>query len=62
MLSTQEATYNGVPVVGIPIAAEQHINMARVVKVDNAGTVLSWSDLSVEKIISALRTILTDES
>ena len=61
-MSTQEATYNGVPVVGLPIAAEQHVNMARVADVDNAGIVLSWSELSVDKIISAVRSVLKDKT
>ncbi|CAG0918708.1 unnamed protein product [Notodromas monacha] len=61
MLSTQEATYHGVPVIGLPIAADQHTNMAKVTGVDSAGVVLHWGLLTVDDIVSAVRRILQDE-
>ncbi|CAG0924292.1 unnamed protein product, partial [Notodromas monacha] len=61
MLSTQEATYHGVPVIGLPIAADQHTNMAKVTGVDSAGVVLHWGLITVDDIVSAVRRILQDE-
>ena len=61
MLGTQEATYHGVPVIGMPIAADQFVNLARVVDVDKAGVMLLWDDLSADKIADAIQTILVDE-
>lgn len=61
MLGTQEATYHGVPVIGMPIAADQFVNLARVVNVDKAGVMLSWEGLTSEKIAGAIQTILSNE-
>ncbi|CAG0917579.1 unnamed protein product [Notodromas monacha] len=57
LLSTQEAIYHGVPLVGLPVGADQHMNMEHVLAA-GTGVTLSWSSLSAEEIISALKTVM----
>ncbi|XP_068897587.1 UDP-glucosyltransferase 2-like isoform X2 [Tenebrio molitor] len=59
LLSTTEAIFSGVPMVGIPVFADQKMNMARANSVGIAN-VLSLQDLSEEKIFSAINETIND--
>ncbi|XP_035787469.1 UDP-glucuronosyltransferase 2B1-like [Anopheles albimanus] len=61
LMSTQEATYHGVPIVGLPIYVDQHLNLHRTVQV-RAGVKLDLATLSTIKIINALKTVLEDDA
>ncbi|CAG0924203.1 unnamed protein product [Notodromas monacha] len=61
LLSTQEATYHGVPVVGIPIGADQMLNMKRTEN-EGAGLTLEWSSLTTEGIYNAVLRVLSEPS
>ena len=52
-MSTQEAVYHGVPVIGLPFVSDQHHNMMKAVR-DGYGIVLSWSNIDEEQLFSAL--------
>ncbi|XP_050735244.1 UDP-glycosyltransferase UGT5-like isoform X2 [Eriocheir sinensis] len=47
LLSTQEASYHGVPVLGLPVAVDQHQNM-RMVQREGWGRFLHWEDLNYD--------------
>jgi glucuronosyltransferase len=57
LLSTQEAVYHGVPVIGIPLAGDQHMNMARTVA-EGAGLSLNLATMTIDDVVTALKTIL----
>ncbi|XP_049547259.1 UDP-glycosyltransferase UGT5-like isoform X1 [Anopheles darlingi] len=61
LMSTQEATYHGVPMVGIPIYVDQHLNLHRTVQA-GAGVKLDLATLSTVKIVDALRAVLENDS
>ncbi|CAG0896836.1 unnamed protein product [Cyprideis torosa] len=61
LLSTQEATYHGVPVVGIGIGVDQMANMQNTER-KGAGIALEWASLSTEGIVEAMNRILRDPS
>jgi glucuronosyltransferase len=56
-LSTQEAIYNGVPVVAIPIAYDQDSN-ARNAEHNGFGTIVEITDITEEKLLSGINKIL----
>jgi glucuronosyltransferase len=58
MMSTQEAVYHGVPIVGIPFFADQHINIHKAV-VRGVGENLPFTTLSVDSVLKAIRKILS---
>ena len=60
LLSTQEATYHGVPLVGIPIFADQNTNMKQAERAGYAVTIdiLEFTEESLE---SAVNEILTND-
>lgn len=45
LLSTQEATYHGVPLLGLPVFVDQHTN-TRQVQREGWGRLLPWEDLT----------------
>ncbi|XP_050735224.1 UDP-glycosyltransferase UGT5-like isoform X1 [Eriocheir sinensis] len=49
LFSSQEATYHGVPVIGLPVTLDQHHNM-RTVQREGWGRVLQWEDLTNESL------------
>ncbi|XP_052860224.1 UDP-glycosyltransferase UGT5-like, partial [Anopheles cruzii] len=57
LMSTQEATYHAVPIVGIPIYVDQHLNLHRTIQ-SGAGVKLDLATLSTASIIGALRAVL----
>ncbi|KAF5270901.1 hypothetical protein FQR65_LT17759 [Abscondita terminalis] len=59
LLSLTEALYNSVPMIGIPLYGDQSINVAESVLKGYAVT-LSFSDLSEEKLCSAITEVMTN--
>lgn len=60
LLSITETIYHGVPVIGIPLFADQHLNMA---KAENAGYAITilLKDLNEAKLSTAITEILTND-
>lgn len=61
LLSTHEAYWHGIPIIGIPVYVDQFINCARVVKA-NVGEVLSLGDLSANHVIDVVRKVVETRS
>ncbi|XP_071453943.1 UDP-glycosyltransferase UGT5-like [Hetaerina americana] len=59
LLSLQEATARGVPVVGIPFYGDQDSNMVRINDL-NAGVTLDANNLTSDNILNAIQTVLDD--
>ncbi|XP_055608294.1 UDP-glucosyltransferase 2-like [Uranotaenia lowii] len=59
MLSTYEASFHGVPIVGLPIYVDQHRNAQRTVRA-GVGVALDMKTLSADKIRQALLQVLED--
>jgi glucuronosyltransferase len=59
LLSTQEASYNGVPLVGIPMMGDQLMN---VLHSENLGYAVSlpYATVTKEAVLSAVKKILSD--
>jgi glucuronosyltransferase len=57
LLSTIEAVYAGVPMVGIPMFGDQPINIRAVVD-GKMGVSVNYNDISKENVLRALRTLL----
>jgi glucuronosyltransferase len=59
LLSTQEASYNGVPLVGIPMMGDQLMN---VLHSENLGYAvgLPYATVTKEAVLSAVEKILSD--
>jgi hypothetical protein len=60
LLSTQEAIYTGVPIVGIPIFGDQRMNVLRAVK-GGYGVMLSIKNITRSSILKAIEAGLHDE-
>jgi UDP:flavonoid glycosyltransferase YjiC (YdhE family) len=52
-LSSQEAMYNGVPVVGIPVFGDQRMNVFRAEK-EGYGVFLSIKNITKETVLAAI--------
>ncbi|EFN87669.1 UDP-glucuronosyltransferase 2B13 [Harpegnathos saltator] len=59
-MGTQEAISYGVPMIGIPLFGDQRVNIQSYVKKKVAISLNSISDVTEEKLTSALNTILKD--
>jgi glucuronosyltransferase len=59
-LSTIEAAYRGVPVVGVPITIDQNPNLELLVS-KNAAVRLDFLTLTKESVLAAVRKILDDD-
>lgn len=59
MLGTTESIYHGVPMIGIPVFGDQHLNIARAVKRGYA-LPLDLNKLTEERILSAVNEILSN--
>lgn len=57
LLSTQEAVYHGIPVIGLPFVIDQENNMVKAVK-DGYAIKLDWSTIEEEVLYQAIRSIL----
>ncbi|XP_011141917.2 UDP-glucuronosyltransferase 2B19 [Harpegnathos saltator] len=60
LMGTQEAISYGVPMIGIPLFADQHVNVQSCVKKKVAISLNSVHDVTEEKLTSALNAILKD--
>jgi UDP:flavonoid glycosyltransferase YjiC (YdhE family) len=57
LLSAQEAITHGVPMLGIPIFVDQHLNMR---KAENSGygILLKFNNITTDSVLWAIRTAL----
>ncbi|CAG9822934.1 unnamed protein product [Phaedon cochleariae] len=60
-LSTIEAAYYGVPMVGIPFFADQYFNM-ELVETREIGITMSYDTLTTESLVEAVNKVLTNPS
>lgn len=60
LLSTTEATFYGVPLIGIPIFGDQTLNMAKTEKA-GFGVTVQYTNLTEESILWALNEILENK-
>lgn len=60
LLSSTEAVYHGVPIIGIPVFADQKLNMARAVN-GGYGLTIDYIDLTEVALTAALNEILGNE-
>ena len=60
IFSTQESTYHGVKVLGLPLFADQIGNMAEV-QAQGWGKFLKWQDLSFGLLKSSIEEIINNE-
>nr|AHX56946.1 UDP-glycosyltransferase 211C2 [Strigamia maritima] len=60
LLSLQQAVYHAVPVIGIPLFADQGVNMARVQQL-HIGYTLDFNNITAEHLEYAVNKILQDE-
>ncbi|KAJ8722029.1 hypothetical protein PYW08_004431 [Mythimna loreyi] len=61
LIGTQEATFHGVPIIGIPIYADQYNNLLQVQTL-GYGKILKYSDINEETLFKKLNEVLTNDS
>lgn len=61
-MGTQEAIFYGIPMIGIPLFGDQHINIQSYAKKKVAISLNSINDVTEEKLTAALNSILKDPS
>lgn len=61
LIGTQEALFHGVPVIGIPIYADQYNNVLEIQEA-GMGRVLKYHDINENNLENAVRMVLEDES
>ncbi|XP_059480751.1 UDP-glycosyltransferase UGT5-like isoform X2 [Neocloeon triangulifer] len=61
LLSTQEASYYGMPLIGIPMMGDQMLNVARSQGMGYA-LQLPYHDITKESVLSTIKTILSEPS
>uniref|UniRef100_A0A2P2I4R3 UDP-glucuronosyltransferase 2C1-like n=1 Tax=Hirondellea gigas TaxID=1518452 RepID=A0A2P2I4R3_9CRUS len=59
LLSTQEATYHGVPILGIPVFGDQEGNMAGA-EAQGWGIKLSWDELTQQSLAAAIEHLINN--
>jgi glucuronosyltransferase len=59
LLSTQEAIYHGVPMVGLPGGSEQLMNMHHAAT-EGVAVVLDWKSVTSDAIAKALQTVINE--
>jgi glucuronosyltransferase len=59
MQSFQEAVYHGVPILGIPVFANQKYN-AKKIATEEIGLLLLFNKLTKENLLTSLKAILND--
>ena len=59
LLSTQESTYHGVKILGLPLFGDQIGNMAEV-QAQGWGKCLQWNSLSFELLKSTIEELLSN--
>jgi glucuronosyltransferase len=59
ILSAQEATYHGKPIIGIPIGSDQDINLKRATS-DGRGIQLDFDTLTVDGLLAAIKNVTED--
>lgn len=57
LLGTLEATYSGVPVVGIPFYGDQRNNLANL-ETRGMGIMLQYNNITKQSVLEALHTVL----
>lgn len=60
LLSTTEAMYHGVPVIGIPVFGDQYLNMGKAERT-GYGLQLPYQEISEERLSKAINEILNNE-
>lgn len=60
LLSTQEAIYHGVPVLGIPVFGDQQMNM-RHAELSGYAVALDYANVTTASLSWALATLLDDD-
>ncbi|CAG0922862.1 unnamed protein product, partial [Notodromas monacha] len=61
MLGTQEASYHGVPMIGFPMGADQHLNLVKSVR-DGVAVKMDWGNYSAETIVDSVTLVINDPS
>lgn len=61
LIGTQEATFHGVPIVGIPIYADQYNNLLQAQSL-GYGKILEYPHINEETLSKALNEVLTNDS
>lgn len=56
-LSTQEAMYHGVPVVGIPFFVDQHVNMRKMVA-RKLGLKIDFQNITANNLLKSITEVL----
>ncbi|XP_042223953.1 UDP-glycosyltransferase UGT5-like [Homarus americanus] len=59
LLSTLESMYNGIPVLGMPVFADQETNMLNVER-DGWGLVLLWAQLTPDALKTRIKDVMTN--
>lgn len=59
LLSTQEAVYHGVPVLGLPFISDQLLNMDKAVR-DGYAIQMNWGELDEDRLYEALKQLIHD--
>jgi UDP:flavonoid glycosyltransferase YjiC (YdhE family) len=59
-MSSIEASYRGVPIVGIPLFLDQRLNLQKLVT-KGVGVQLEYSSLTKETVLMAVREILNND-